>query len=557
MVKGIWDFIHRESNGLHQAAYLLGFFALLSQILGLLRDRLLAHNFGAGLELDLYYAAFRIPDFLFVSVASLVSVSILIPVLVEKLEKKEESRKFLDSVFTFFFLAIILICSAVFFLAPKILGKIFPGFAGDELHDLLLLTRILLLSPIFLGFSNLLASIVQVHRRFLLYALSPIVYNLGIILGIFVFVPSWGVVGVAFGVIIGAFGHLAIQIPFVIKIGLLPKPTYSWLWPDLKRVIILSAPRTFALSVNHLALLFLFSFASLLAFGSIAIFNLSLNLQSVPLSIIGVSYSLAAFPTLARFFANGERLKFVDQITTAAKHIIFWSMPIAVLFIVLRAQIVRTLFGTGEFSWSDTRLTAAALAIFSVSVVSQGLNLLFTRGYYAAGMTKKPLILNSISAVTIVVSSFGLIKLFQNVEIFRFFIESLFRVGGLEGVVVLMLPLGFSLGMLLNSLMFWILFKSDFGQSTNKISRVFFQSFSASIIAGFAAYLGLQFLAPILDQNTLLGIFSQGFFAGLLGIICGILILLVLNNKEIKEIWANFHKRFWGTKVIRSDSEIT
>ncbi len=232
-------------------------------------------------------------------------------------------------------------------------------------------------------------------------------------------------------------------------------------------------------------------------------------------------------------------------------------MPIAVLFIVLRAQIVRTLFGTGEFSWSDTRLTAAALAIFSVSVVSQGLNLLFTRGYYAAGMTKKPLILNSISAVTIVVSSFGLIKLFQNVEIFRFFIESLFRVGGLEGVVVLMLPLGFSLGMLLNSLMFWILFKSDFGQSTNKISRVFFQSFSASIIAGFAAYLGLQFLAPILDQNTLLGIFSQGFFAGLLGIICGILILLVLNNKEIKEIWANFHKRFWGTKVIRSDSEIT
>lgn len=557
MVKGIWNFLHKESNGLHQAAYLLGFFALLSQILGLFRDRLLAHNFGARLDLDLYYAAFRLPDFLFVSVASLVSISILIPILVERLEKKEESKKFLDSVFSFFFVAIIVSSGAIFFLSPAILKIIFPGFAGAEYDQLVLLTRILLLSPIFLGFSNLLGSIVQARRRFLLYALSPIVYNFSIILGIFFFVPDLGITGVTLGVVIGAFLHFAILLPFVYSSGLLPALSLKWSKNDLKSVILLSAPRTFALSVNHISLLFLFSFASVLVSGSIAIFNLSFNLQSVPLSIIGVSYSLAAFPTLAKFFVNGEHLKFVDQILSAAKHIIFWSFPVAILFIVLRAQVVRTILGSGEFSWSDTRLTAAALAIFSISIVSQGLNLLFTRGYYAAGNTKKPLILNSISAAFIVVFSFGLIKVFESVDFFRFFIETLFRVEGLPGSVVLMLPLGYSLGTILNSLMLWMLFRSDFGESSKKISEVFFQSFSAAIIMGFVSYLGLQILAPYLDQNTLIGIFLQGFLAGIVGIMAGIVVLLILGNKEILEIWSNFQKRFWGVKVIGSDSEIT
>jgi len=556
MVKGIWDFIHRTSNGLHQAAYLLGFFAILSQVLGLFRDRLLAHNFGAGIELDLYYAAFRLPDFLFVSIASLVSVSVLIPLLVGRLTDKEQSRKLLDSAFSFFFLAVIVSCVAVFVLSPMLLKIIFPGFVGGDFERLVFLTRILLLSPIFLGFSNLLASIVQAHRRFLLYALSPIVYNLSIISGIVFFVPSLGIIGVVWGVVIGALVHFLIQLPFVLKVGLLPKFTFRWSRAELKQIILLSAPRTLALSVNHLSLLFLFSFASLLTLGSITIFNLSFNLQSVPLSIIGVSYSLAAFPTLSLFFANGDRIKFVEQISAAAKHIIFWSLPAAVLFIVLRAQIVRTILGTGEFSWSDTRLTAAALAIFSVSVVSQGLNLLFTRGYYAAGQTKKPLLINSISAIFIIIASFGLLKFFQSNDLFRFFIEALFRVENLAGSSVLMLPLGFSLGMILNSLLLLGLFRSDFGQTSKTLFGVFFQSFSASIIAGSVAWLGLQILAPLLDQNTLIGIFLQGSLAGLLGIAVGVAVLLILDNREIREIWVNFHKKIWGTKVIGSDSEI-
>ena len=556
MVKKFLNFLGRESGGLHEAAYLLAAFAFFSQILGLVRDRLLAHNFGAGLDLDLYYAAFRIPDFLFVSIASLVSVSVLIPLLVEKMDEREESKIFINNVFSFFFLVIIISCSIVFIFAPIILKLIFPGFSTEAFDELILLTRILLLSPIFLGLSNLLGSIVQARKRFMLYSLSPLVYNLSIILGIILFVPRMGIVGVSLGVVIGAFGHFAILVPFVIKIKMLPTFSLRFFWNDIKTILLLSVPRTLALSMNHISLLVLLSLASLLATGSIAIFNLAFNLQSVPLSIVGVSYSLAAFPTLAKFFADGEKSKFVEQIMIAARHIIFWSLPVAVLFIVLRAQIVRVIFGSGEFNWSDTRLVAASLAIFAISVVSQSLNLLFTRGYYAAGNTKKPLIINAISAVLIILFGFSLLKFFEMSEFFRYFIESLFRVENLERSAVLMLPLAFSLGMILNNIMLWLLFQKDFSEPSKKIFGALFHSFSTAIIMGFVSYLGLQILARSFDQNTLTGIFFQGFFAGILGIIAGIFIFTLLGNKEIKEIWNNFHKRFWKARTIGSDSEI-
>ena len=134
--------------------------------------------------------------------------------------------------------------------------------------------------------------------------------------------------------------------------------------------------------------------ASTLEEGSVSIFNFSYNLQSVPIVIIGVSYSVAAFPSLIKFFSSGNREGFISQIGDAARVIIFWSLPITFLFIVLRAQIVRVLLGSGAFSWSDTRLTAAMLAIFAVSLIAQNLLPLLIRGYYAAGNTRRPLLVN-------------------------------------------------------------------------------------------------------------------------------------------------------------------
>ena len=171
MVRRILNFISQEISGLHEAAYLLALFALFSQVLALVRDRLLAHVFGASHTLDVYYAAFRIPDLIFVSIASMVSISVLLPFLIEKIEKAGEGkgREFVDQVFSIFFLAIVAVSVVVYFFVPELVSIALPGFANDALKpELIALTRILLLSPILLGFSNFLASITQMYNRFFL-----------------------------------------------------------------------------------------------------------------------------------------------------------------------------------------------------------------------------------------------------------------------------------------------------------------------------------------------------------------------------------------------------
>jgi putative peptidoglycan lipid II flippase len=556
MVKRVLTFINREVGGLHEAAYLLGFFAILSQILALVRDRLFAFYFGAGYTLDIYYAAFRIPDFIFVSIASMVSMSVLIPFLIERLDKgKEEARAFINAVFSFFFVTIGIASVAAFIFTPQLVRIIFPSFAGSA-SQLVTLTRIMLLSPIFLGFSNFLASITQVYKRFFIYALSPIIYNLGIIIGIIGFYPLWGINGLAWGVALGAFLHCIIQIPFIVKTKLFPRFTFGFPSKDIWKVMLVSLPRTVALSSSEITKFFQIALAAGLATGAISIFNFAWNLQSVPLSIIGVSYSLAAFPLLTKLFNTGDHKKFLGQMIISSKHIIFWSVPIIILFIVLRAQIVRVILGVGDFSWSDTRLTAAALAIFVLSLVPQSLVLLFLRSYYARGDTKKPLIVNVSSALLIIGFSVFFIKMFNTYSVFRYFIEDLLRVENIPGSVVLMLPLGYSVGMIINMIIHWTIFEMSFKGYTMAIIRSALHTVSASVIMGTVSYQLLKVFDNIFDINTVVGIFMQGLLSGIGGIIVCVSILALLKNRELHDIVSTLKKKIWKTKIVPPDATI-
>ncbi|MDD2935220.1 MAG: lipid II flippase MurJ [Candidatus Pacebacteria bacterium] len=551
MVKRIIKLLNREISGLHEAAYLLGAFTFASQLLALVRDRSLASSFGAGETLDIYYAAFRIPDFIFITVASIVSISVLIPFLADK--SREENggmQNFIDGVFTIFFAFISLVSLVVFFLAPFIVEKMFPGFGETATAQTISLTRVLLLSPILLGLSNLFASIIQLNRKFLIYAISPVLYNLGIIFGIFFLYPSFGLVGLGSGVVLGAFLHLIIQIPVAKGVGLLPKFTSKINYNDIKKVTLLSLPRTLTMSANQIAFFFLVALASSVGVGSIAVFNLSFNIQSVPMGIIGVSYSVAAFPTLARLFTAGEKQKFLNQMVSASRHIIFWSLPALSLFIVLRAQIVRTILGSGQFDWSDTRLTAACLAMFAFSVAAQSLILLFIRGYYAMGNTKRPLLINISSSLSIIVFAFLFSWLFEQYDVFRYFVEHMFRVDDLFGTTVLMLAFSYSLGTILNAVLLMAMFERDFDKFIHNISKTFWHSLFASIIMGFVAYRFLAIFGDFLDLNTLQGIFIQGLFAGLAGIFSGIFILWMMDNRELKEARKAFNKRVWKSGIV-------
>jgi len=554
----IFKFFGKEFGNINQAALLLGSFAFLSQTLGLFRDRSIAHFIGPSPMLDAYYAAFRIPDLIFISIASLASITVLIPFIVSRMSGEkvtDEAKKFLNDVFTVFFLAMSLVSIFIFFLMPYIVSFTAPGFSSEMQIKVVELSRIMLLSPILLGLSNLFGTVTQLFRKFFLFSLSPLFYNFGIIVGVLFLYPIFGIKGLALGVVLGALMHFLIQVFASIGCGFRPKFSNLINFSDIKKVVIISLPRTLGLSLNNIALILIVALASFLKGGSISIFNLSLNLQSVPLGIIGLSYAVAAFPILTKSYTLGKIDDFKDHLKSAARQIIFWSLPITFLFIVLRAQIVRVILGSGSFSWENTRLVAASLAVFSISIMAQGLIALFARAYYAGGNTRRPLLINFISSFSIVIFSALFLYIFKHVSFVHYFFESLLKVSDIPGTEVLMLPLAYSFGTIINVALLWFFIKKDFMKKEPFIMKTFFQSLGASFFIGLVSYLSLNIFSPIFDTDTFWGIFLQGFISGILGILAGIVVLHFLKNEELKDLVKAFKTKFWRTKVIVPDQE--
>ncbi len=561
MVRSLLAIVGKEVRGMHEAAYLLAAAALGSQLLALVRDRLLAAHFGASHTLDVYYAAFRIPDFLFATVASLLSLYALLPAL-SRLGQKHSSLaiSFLRQVLFVFFVAMGAIAGVAFFLAPWLLSFVAPGIASP---DLLFLTRLLLLQPILLGASNIIASWTQLRHRFFLYSISPLLYNLGIIAGIVLLYPRFGLAGLGWGVVLGAALHMLVQLPFFVG----DKPArmagavrsggkeqqhipLRLLYKELSAVLGLSVPRTLALAAGQISLLVLVAIASFLTPGSIAVFMFAFNLQAVPLTIIGVSYSVAAFPTLARLHAQGDRTEFIRYIEGALRHIFFWAIPATVFVVVLRAQLVRVILGAGAFSWDATRLVAAALALFIISLAAQSATLLIARGYYAAGNSKKPLYFGAVDVLVSVGAGLALISLFHWSGFMRAFIESLLRVADVPGSTVLMLALGLSLGSVVEFLVGFAFFTRDFTLSRLRIGSLIFQSFAAAVLGGAVAYLVLFYTGAAGTINTALGLVVQGAIAGVLGLGTTGLVLALLKNQELAEVVGAFRRRFKDTPGV-------
>lgn len=557
---------NRETASINQAALLLGFSTLLSQILALFRDRFLAYFIGPSATLDIYYASFRVPDLIFICVASLASVTVLIPAILERIPIRqladgdgniitEKIQKYLNNIFTVFLFVMIFVSLVAFFLMPYLVKFIAPGFSNFNQGEVVTLSRIMLLSPILLGLSNLFGTISQLFRKFFIYSLSPVFYNIGIIIGIIFLYPIFGIYGLALGVVLGAFMHFGIQAISSKLSGF----NIKFLWPvnflEIKQIIFISLPRTLGMAFNNLALIYIISLASFLESGSISIFNFAFNLQSVPLNIIGISYAVAAFPSLSKSFSVGNTEEFKKHLKGAGRAIVFWSLPVIFLFIVVRAQIVRVILGSGSFSWDDTRLVAACLAIFSVSILAQGMTTLLSRSYYAMGNTKRPLIVNLICSVFIIVLSYLFTYLFENVLLFRYFIESLLKVENIVGTEVLMLPFAYSVGTILNFILHLLFVKKDFMKGESFITKTFFQSLGASFFLGLTAYLSLNIFSPIFGTTTFWGVFLQGLISGIFGIISAIIVLYLLKSEELQEVFKTLRTKFWRAEIPASPQE--
>jgi putative peptidoglycan lipid II flippase len=530
MVRRVLQLVYQEVRGLHQAAYILAVFALGSQLLAIVRDRLLAHTFGAGPELDIYYAAFRVPDVLFVLFASVLSVYVLLPFVSRHLE-----TTILAQFFTLFLVSYSVVALVLALSAPWYVPLLFPGLATVS-GELTLVLQILLLQPLLLGISNLYGVITQFQQRFVLYALSPIIYNIGIIVGVVVLYPWLGLAGLAGGVVLGAFGHLAIQWPYVRKSTVQLWPTSRIVWTDVMAVLLVAVPRAGTLALQQVVLLVCISIATLMTAGSVSVFQFAFNLQSVPLAIIGVSYSVAAFPTLSQLAARGERAAFNHQLLVALRHIIFWSLPVLVLAVVLRAQIVRVLLGSGSFDWSDTRLTAALLALCIMSLSAQAALLVLLRAFYASGRVWVPFGLGVVHAVGTIALAFGLWAYYVADPQWQTTLATWLRVDAVPGAEVLVLGVAYTLGAFGHVLLLLVVAAREFSLSVRPLGRLLAQSLTAALAGGVAAYATLAFVVDGINQETFVGIALQGVVAGCVGVLTVAATYYILRAPEFFEV---------------------
>jgi putative peptidoglycan lipid II flippase len=554
MVARFFSVLYREVKGLHQAAYVLALFTLASQLLAIVRDRALAHQFGAGSELDIYYAAFRIPDVLFVLFASVLSVYVLLPFIRTRTDR--EGRGLLSQMFSLFLMSYSVLALCIFIAAPFIVEILFPGFAVETSTETVALMRILLLQPIFLGISSLCGVVTQLQHRFIIFALSPLLYNVGILVGVLFLYDWWGLAGLAVGVVMGAFAHMLIQIPLVYKSQYHFSFTMQYDWLTLWSVARVAIPRAFTLSVHQIQFLFFATLASTMAVGSVSVFQFAFNLQSVPLAIIGASYSVAAFPTLTRLFSEQKQQDFNHYIITVLRHILFWSLPIIALVIVLRAQIVRVLLGSGSFDWDDTRLTAAVLAIFIITLTLQSGLLLLTRALYAGGRTLIPLIVAVVGVCTGAVLALLSYRWIVMSPAAQEWFVSILRLQDVTGIEVIAIPIGFSIGVLVELVVLGVVMSSLYAISFRPLIMPFLTALTAATVGGFMTYMTLYFVVEGVNQNTFIGIAVQGLLGCVVGIVAIVTLYYGLGSRELTETYKSFRTKIFKTDVVAPQPDI-
>lgn len=538
----MWKFFNNkilngQSRTITSAAIILAVASLASRFLGLIRDRLLAGTFGAGDMLDIYYAAFRIPDLVYnLLILGALSAG-FIPVFVSfwrKSEHDEKAWRFVSSILNMLIVSLIVLGSLFFILAPYLMKLITPGFTGEKFSLTVSLTRIMFLSPLLLGMSSVWGGVLQSLKRFLVFSLSPIFYNFGIILGVLFLVPRFGIFGLAWGVVLGAFLHMMIQLPTLIRLGFRWRPIFNWADEGVRRLARLMVPRTLTLGVAQLNFVAITILASGLTAGSLAIFNLSYNIWSFPLGILAASLAIAAFPTLSQE-ANAKNWSgFAKCFSLTFRQILFLIIPSSALFIVLRAQIVRVILGTGQFDWTDTILTFRSLEFLTLGLFAEALNLLLVRGFFALEDTKTPFWLGLISSVLRILGAW-------------FF--ALYM--GVPG-----LALGYALGGVAYLILLWIFLERKTGDLNFKEILVSgFKIILASLLAGLGAYLALQIMDLFVDTHKTLGIFTQGLTAGIVGISIYFLAGLLLRLQEMWAFWRSIKNRL-PFKTVAPDKEL-
>ncbi len=534
MIKRIFT---AQSSSITGAAILLAGASFVSRLLGVLRDRALSHTFGAGPELDAYFTAFRIPDLVYNLVIAGALSAGFIPLFTKLYtENKKQAWEFTNNVFIALLTAVVAISAILMFFSDPLSALIAPGFTADQQLLVSSLSKILFWSPIILGISAIASGVLQSLKYFLVYALSPIMYNTGIIIGALWFSKYWGITGVAYGVVLGALLHLLVQVPTLYHSGFSLQARMRWS-PSLKKLLRMMVPRTASLLVYQGVILMLTVMATTLAVGSVAVFNFANNIQFFPIGIVGISFALAAFPSLCASGAHGNMSDYIETLTGTVRKILLLIVPITVLFLLLRAELVRIVLGSGAFDWAATVRTADSLAFFAIGLFAQALLPLLSRGFWALHDSTTPFVASLIGGAVTISTARLTIPFFEQTA---------------SGNGVLALAASFALGGVVSAILLWVWLHNRTGTLKERVIIVSLIKMSiAGVIMAFFVQISKNYLGEIVNMQTFVGVLLKLSGASIVGFAVYAAIMLWLKSQEMREILDGAKKRYLKWKNVQ------
>ena len=523
--------LNHKSETIFGAAMLTSSFAILGGFLGILRNMLLASRFGAFGNLDIYYASFRLPDMIYnIFIMGAISAA-FIPVFSQYWVKdKKEAWQFSNAIILIIgsFVGALALLVAIF--TKPLLSRLLIGFSPEQLEMAVILTRIMMIQPILMGVSSVVASILKIFKLFLASALAPVAYNLGIIIGILFFVPLMGLKGLAWGVVLGALLHILVQIPALL--GTDYKFTFNFsifreLSSGLKKVVLMMVPRSLGIIAYQVFLLGITAIASMLKEGSIAVFNLANGIQNLPQTVFALSFAIAAFPSLSKLNAEKKHKDFIKISFDTLLQIFFFLIPIAVWFFVFREPIIRLLYGYGKYDWASTVKTIQVFSILSFGMIFQGINSFLLRVFFAKGDTLKPFIASVISYST------GLFLCYK--------LGLIYEVAGLAVAVAITYLLYF--------LILFFLLKTDISIS---LLRKFYYSLGkitiVSLSSGIVAYSFFVLLKGIFPIDKVVNLALCACIAFIISFAVFVILCNWFKIKEIDELKRVVLQKIYGAK---------
>jgi len=381
-----------------RAASLVTAAYVLSNIAGLIRQILVAKAFGTSAPMEAFNAANRISETLFNLVAGGALGSAFIPMFTSFLakEKRQKAWKLASSIFNLILIVLTALAALAAIFAPQLVRYVLaPGYAVDPAKEALTigLTRLMLPAAVLFGLSGLIMGVLNSHQKFFIPALTPAMYQIGMIFGVVVLSPSMGIYGLAWGVLIGAALHLILQLPLLFKQKAAYTPSLGLDSPDVREVARLMGPRVLGVAVVQLNFWINVRLASGMPEGSVTAVKVAFTLMLMPLAAIAQSIATAALPTFSTQVAENKLGEMRNSLAATLRGILLLSIPASLGLVILRVPIITLVLERGEFDAHSTNLVAWALLFYGSGLVGHAMVEILARAFYALHDTKTPVMI--------------------------------------------------------------------------------------------------------------------------------------------------------------------